>query len=61
LGKSFKLSQTPVEGCMVAPLLGEHPEYVCFSIILSEKIKANPTQAKARIPGRLTLLDRIGQ
>jgi len=33
LGKSFKLSQTPVEGCMVAPLLGEHPEYVCTNIM----------------------------
>jgi benzylsuccinate CoA-transferase BbsF subunit len=33
LGQSFQLSQTPVEGRMAAPILGEHTEYVCTKIM----------------------------
>jgi benzylsuccinate CoA-transferase BbsF subunit len=33
LGESFQLSETPVEGRMAAPQLGEHTEYICTQII----------------------------
>jgi benzylsuccinate CoA-transferase BbsF subunit len=33
LGEAFQLSQTPVEGQIAAPILGEHTEYVCTQIM----------------------------
>lgn len=33
IGESFQLSQTPVEGRMASPILGEHTEYVCTQIM----------------------------
>ncbi|MFC1532550.1 CaiB/BaiF CoA transferase family protein [Thermodesulfobacteriota bacterium] len=33
LGESFQLSETPVEGRMAAPILGEHTEYICTQIM----------------------------
>jgi benzylsuccinate CoA-transferase BbsF subunit len=33
LGESFQLSETPVEGRMAAPQLGEHTEYICTQIM----------------------------
>lgn len=33
LGESFQLSQTPVEGRMPAPRLGEHTEYICTQML----------------------------
>ncbi|MBN2062744.1 MAG: CoA transferase [Deltaproteobacteria bacterium] len=33
IGEAFQLSETPVEGRMAAPALGEHTEYVCREIM----------------------------
>lgn len=33
LGESFQMSETPIEGYLPAPQLGEHTEYVCTQIL----------------------------